>query len=339
MRQSRSFIRSNQKLEFPRASVLADPRRPFPVSAMGVASPVRSRRAARALGGSVAGHILIIVLAVLAGPQIEPLPGQPLAVEMHFEPAPKPLPLALPAASPVPVQVAPSPSPEPMEVPVPAPVPVDAPPPEPNKLSAPANTPVPEPVAPPPPESPASAPTPAPVDAPPSQPVPAPKPPPPPPQPARPESPVPTSPKQVARERVSNARPAKPAAPAATTQTMSSPPAAPSAPPSHIVAPIAGATARASPMWQNTLVAWINEHKVYPEAARRRGEQGRASVRFIVDRGGHVLEFTLVSSTGSAILNAAVERLFRDVRLPPFPASMTERQTTVSITISYELEP
>jgi protein TonB len=79
-------------------------------------------------------------------------------------------------------------------------------------------------------------------------------------------------------------------------------------------------------------------HKTYPDEARRRGDQGRATVRFTVDHDGRVLELQLLSGTGSPILDEAVERLLRGGRLPPFPAGMDEAQVTVMLQIRYALE-
>jgi protein TonB len=90
--------------------------------------------------------------------------------------------------------------------------------------------------------------------------------------------------------------------------------------------------------WRSALGAWLQTHKTYPDEARRRGDQGRAVVRFTVARDGKVLDVAVVSSTGSAVLDAAVERLLRDARLPAFPPDMTEPEVTVSLQIRYSLE-
>ena len=69
-----------------------------------------------------------------------------------------------------------------------------------------------------------------------------------------------------------------------------------------------------------SLAAWLAAHKTYPEIARRRGEQGRAVVRFTVDRDGQVLDVQLVSGTGSTSLDDAVERMLHGAHLPAIPA-------------------
>ena len=66
--------------------------------------------------------------------------------------------------------------------------------------------------------------------------------------------------------------------------------------------------------------------------------KGRATVRFTVSRDGQVLDFQLLSGTGSTILDDAVERLLKGARLPPFPAGMDQDQVTVTLQIRYALE-
>jgi protein TonB len=107
-------------------------------------------------------------------------------------------------------------------------------------------------------------------------------------------------------------------------------PASPAVPPRQAAA--------ISPGWQSALSAWLHANKTYPDEARRRGDEGRAAVRFTVSRDGHVVEFQLLTTTGSPILDAAVERLLRGARLPPFPSGMDQDQVTVTLQIRYALE-
>jgi len=112
-------------------------------------------------------------------------------------------------------------------------------------------------------------------------------------------------------------------APAAATQTASLPP--------PVQAPVVSADYRAM------LSNWLESHKRYPEDARARGEEGRAVLRFRVDRSGRVLDYAVVGSTGYADLDAAVEAMMRGASLPPFPPSMTSPEIEVSVTIRYGL--
>jgi protein TonB len=93
-----------------------------------------------------------------------------------------------------------------------------------------------------------------------------------------------------------------------------------------------------SPDYRTLLSGWLESHKRYPEDARQRGEEGRAVLRFRVDRNGRVLDYTVVGSTGYADLDAAVESMMRGATLPPFPASMTAPEIEVSVTIRFGLK-
>lgn len=129
---------------------------------------------------------------------------------------------------------------------------------------------------------------------------------------------------------------------------QSSPAPAETGPTSASLAPTAAAapstTSNAAAMtaagaaWRAALSTWLQDHKTYPDAARRTGEQGRVVVRFTVDRTGRVEDVVLVSSSGSASLDEAAQAMLRDARLPPFPAGMTQAQVTATVPIRYALE-
>jgi protein TonB len=92
-----------------------------------------------------------------------------------------------------------------------------------------------------------------------------------------------------------------------------------------------------SPDYRSLLSGWLESHKRYPEEARQRGEEGRAVLRFRVDRYGRVISYSVVSSTGFADLDAAVEQMLRGATLPPFPPSMPQPEIEVSVTIRFGL--
>ncbi len=74
-----------------------------------------------------------------------------------------------------------------------------------------------------------------------------------------------------------------------------------------------------SPSYRALLSEWLESHKRYPESAREQGEQGRAVLRFVVERSGRVADFAIVTSSGYPDLDAALERMMRGAILPPFP--------------------
>jgi len=116
-------------------------------------------------------------------------------------------------------------------------------------------------------------------------------------------------------------------------------PPAPSPPPQPAAsAPAEAAPPRISASWQRTLSAWLASHKVYPEEARRRDEQGTVTVRFTVEPSGHVTDVTVVHGSGSSRLDAAAEAMLRGASLPPFDASMRQVPITATVQIHYALE-
>jgi periplasmic protein TonB len=107
--------------------------------------------------------------------------------------------------------------------------------------------------------------------------------------------------------------------------------------PSAAVALPRSASPQISAEYRTALSTWLQRNKVYPDVARRRGEQGSAILRFRVGRDGRVLAYHLVRSTGYATLDAAVDEMMRGAVLPPFPASMTQPEIAVSVPIRFSL--
>jgi protein TonB len=89
--------------------------------------------------------------------------------------------------------------------------------------------------------------------------------------------------------------------------------------------------------YRSALAGWLESHKRYPESARQRGEQGRAVLRFRLDRSGRVIDYAVVSGTGYADLDATIEAMMRGATMPSFPASMTEPQIEVTVAIHFGL--
>ena len=214
------------------------------------------------------------------------------------------------------IEVAFEPSPpKPEEPPVLAetpPPPIEPPPPEPEPPPSPE-----EPVA-------AAEPPPPPIETP--APVIEPPPPLPPPTPHKPAVKPPAKPamRQVEKPQPSPAPvPAQPAPAAPQTAYAPTPAPVPSA--------------EVSPGYRALLSAWLESHKRYPDSARQRGEEGRAVLRFAIDRGGRVLDFAVAQSTGHPDLDASLEEMMRGAVLPPFPAGMTQPRIDVSVTIRFSL--
>jgi protein TonB len=250
------------------------------------------------LGLSVAGHAVCLALLILLLPT-------------SIRPAPEPL-----ATGGIAVVLAPLPKPEEPPPQAETPPPVETPPPEPEPM-------------PPPPEEPVAT-----IEPPPPAPdVPAPVVEPPPPPASR--KPIVKPPPKPVRHHIEQAAPSPTPAP-----SQQPTPAAIAAPqtayaPTPVPAPVP--STEVSPGYRALLSAWLESHKRYPDSARQRGEEGRAVLRFAVDRSGRVLDFDVAQSSGYPDLDASLEEMMRGALLPPFPASMTQPRIDVSVTIRFSL--
>ena len=173
---------------------------------------------------------------------------------------------------------------------------------------------------------------------------PPPEPPPPPAVIPKPEPPPPP-PKPVAHKPVVKPPPPPRPAPQPVRELPAQPPQLPlpipqrapvqtamvPVPPAPHPAPVVSAGYRAA------LSAWLESHKRYPDSARSRGEEGRAVLRFRVDRAGRVLNYAVVSSTGYADLDASIDAMMRGASMPPFPADMAASDVEVSVTVRFAL--
>lgn len=117
-------------------------------------------------------------------------------------------------------------------------------------------------------------------------------------------------------------------------------------PPSSVLAPRANQMALAAPAgragpppnYMSLVSAILQRNKVYPRAAKARNEQGRAHLRFTIDRQGNVLSYELVSSTGNKVLDAEVESLIRRVSpLPPMPPEMTQETLVMNVSVEFSV--
>jgi len=191
------------------------------------------------------------------------------------------------------------------------PIQAEAPPPEAETLPPPSEEPV-TAIEPPPPMH--------------EVPVPVVEPPPPP----TPRKPLVKHPPKLAERRPEQPQPnPAPAGTQPSTAAVTAPQAA--------YAPAAVPSAEISPGYRALLSAWLERHKRYPDSARQRGEEGRAVLRFAVDRTGRVVDFAVAQSSGYADLDASIEEMMRGALLPPFPASMTQPRIDVSVTIRFSL--
>jgi periplasmic protein TonB len=262
------------------------------------------------LGLSLAGHAVCLgLLALFLSDNPARLP-EPIAtggIEVVFAPAPPKPEAAPPDIAPPPAETPPPPPEPPTTVAEPPPPVPESPP----ML-------VPEPT-PPVPEAPVAT----------SEP-------PPPPVLAKPAV---KKPKPVVRHQEPQPQPSQTYLPSAPSQLPATP--APVAPPqtamaaTPVPAPVPSPEATAG--YRALLSAWLESHKRYPDAARQRGEEGRAVLRFSVDRSGRVLDFAVTSTSGYPDLDQSVEEMMRGAILPPFPAGISQARMDVSVTIRFSL--
>ena len=116
---------------------------------------------------------------------------------------------------------------------------------------------------------------------------------------------------------------------------VTTPPQVAAAPPPPPQSP--APSAAVSTQYRSLLAGWLEAHKRYPDSARQQGEEGRAVLRFRVDRSGHVLGFTVIGSTGHADLDAAVEAMMRGAIMPAFPAGMVDAEIEATVAIRFSL--
>ncbi|GLK76939.1 hypothetical protein GCM10008171_21930 [Methylopila jiangsuensis] len=121
------------------------------------------------------------------------------------------------------------------------------------------------------------------------------------------------------------------------------PPAA--RPPTAAAAPASGSmgsansagSARAAADYGRRLHALLAAQKRYPAAANAQRLQGRAVIRFTVNRAGNVVSQSIAQSSGYAILDQELQAMLRRAsgRFPPMPADMAGGSKTYTVPMSF----
>ncbi len=81
----------------------------------------------------------------------------------------------------------------------------------------------------------------------------------------------------------------------------------------------------------------IQRLKEYPAQARLRGQEGTVEVSFAVGANGEIESFRIVRSSGSALLDRSVERLFVRLRLPPPDQALLPKLSSLNLPVLFEL--
>lgn len=104
----------------------------------------------------------------------------------------------------------------------------------------------------------------------------------------------------------------------------------------QVVAPAAESQQRQH--YLAALAAKIDRSKYYPLGSRRRGEEGRVVVRFIVRKNGDLTDLAVVESSGSRRLDAAALKTVRRVTpFQPIPDTINRDQWPISVPIAFSL--
>jgi protein TonB len=112
----------------------------------------------------------------------------------------------------------------------------------------------------------------------------------------------------------------------------------PTNPSERTTAHVEAAAPHIDPSWTTLMVKQLQRFKSYPSGARARNEEGVAILAFTLDRGGHVVSWQIVTSSGYPDLDAEVGTMVaRAQPLPAFPASMPQAQEDFSVKIHFTL--
>ncbi len=84
--------------------------------------------------------------------------------------------------------------------------------------------------------------------------------------------------------------------------------------------------------------AWLEKHKKYPTSARRRRQEGTATLTFSFDRNGRVRDPRINESSGFNSLDREVLEMIRRAEpLPPIPDDIKQNSITISVPIQFYL--
>ncbi|MFD1333512.1 TonB family protein [Methylopila musalis] len=96
-------------------------------------------------------------------------------------------------------------------------------------------------------------------------------------------------------------------------------------------------SARASADYGRRLHALLAAQKRYPAAAQAQRMQGRAVIRFTVNRSGSVVSQSIAQSSGYAVLDQELQAMLRRAAggFPPMPADMAGGSKTYTVPMSF----
>jgi protein TonB len=98
------------------------------------------------------------------------------------------------------------------------------------------------------------------------------------------------------------------------------------------------ADAQQSQHYLAALAASIDRRKYYPRASRRRGEEGRVVVSFVIRKTGELTDLKVTESSGSRRLDeAALKTLRRISPFQPIPEALARDAWSITVPIAFHL--
>lgn len=86
------------------------------------------------------------------------------------------------------------------------------------------------------------------------------------------------------------------------------------------------------------LSAWLEKHKRYPRRARMRRQEGTALLRFVIDRQGRVVEYSIRESSGHDILDREVTAMLQRAQpLPGIPEDIRRGRLELVVPVQFFL--
>jgi TonB family protein len=85
------------------------------------------------------------------------------------------------------------------------------------------------------------------------------------------------------------------------------------------------------------LHAQIVRHRIYPEQALRRGEEGVVKLRLVLTRDGALREVKSLSDNPVRLVAASLEAVQAAVPFPPLPAALGSNEETFEVAVVYKI--
>lgn len=99
-----------------------------------------------------------------------------------------------------------------------------------------------------------------------------------------------------------------------------------------------GGTPGADADYMARLSAWLEKHKRYPRRAQMRRQEGTALLRFVIDRQGRVVEYSIRESSGHDILDEEVAAMIERAQpLPGIPEDMHRGRLELVVPVQFFL--